>query len=234
MDDAAKGLLGPAEERIRFFEEIGADFLVRPGPASSADAAGAGPRISSASGNAAELEALAAEISACRKCALADVRNRSVAGEGNPSARLMFVGEAPGADEDLRGIPFIGRAGKLLDRIIAAMGFDRQEVFIANILKCRPPNNRDPLPDEVRACSPYLLRQVEIIRPEVIVTLGKPATNFFYGRETAITVVHGRFFDFNGIQVMPTYHPAFLLRNERFKRDVWQDMRQVMAFLDKK
>lgn len=233
MGSEAKGPFGRAEERIRFFEEIGAEFVIRPGAAPDAgtEAVTTGvPPIDKVSA----LEALGNEISICRKCALAGLRTRAVPGEGNPEARLMFVGEAPGGDEDLQGRPFVGRAGKLLDRIIAAMGFDRREVFIANILKCRPPNNRDPLPDEVRACSPYLLRQVEIIRPEVLVTLGKPATNFFSGREAAMTAVHGRFFDFNGIQVMPTYHPAFLLRNERFKRDVWQDMKQVMAFLGKR
>ncbi|OGD21573.1 MAG: hypothetical protein A2Y69_10785 [Candidatus Aminicenantes bacterium RBG_13_59_9] len=231
MDNEAKRQLDRTEERIRFFEEIGAEFLFRPG--TPADAAGetAAPPAFFPAGEGGGLEDLNAEVLACRKCALSGTRTRAVPGEGNPAARLMFVGEAPGAEEDLQGRPFVGRAGRLLDRIIVAMGFERRDVYIANILKCRPPQNRDPLPEEVRACSPYLLRQVDKIRPAVIVALGKPAANFFSGRDAAITVLRGRFFEFNGIQVMATYHPAFLLRNEHFKKDVWLDMKQVMAFL---
>lgn len=233
MGKSRKDALGPAEERFRFFDDIGAEFVRRPGAAGEGRAADVTRPARRAAGGGG-LEAVSAEVLSCRKCPLGETRTLAVPGEGNASAGLMFVGEAPGAEEDLQGRPFVGRAGRLLDRIIAAMGFDRGEVFIANILKCRPPNNRDPLPGEVRACSPYLLRQVECIRPQVIVALGKPSANFFSGREAAITVLRGRFFEFNGVQVMPTYHPAFLLRNEHFKKDVWQDMRQVMALLGKK
>jgi DNA polymerase len=167
---------------------------------------------------------------------LAGLRHQAVPGEGRAAAELMFVGEAPGEEEDLQGRPFVGRAGHLLDRIIAAMRFRREEVFIANILKCRPPNNRDPRQEEISACSPYLLRQVELIQPKVIVALGKPAANFFSGGSSAIGLLRGRFLDFHGIRVMPTYHPAFLLRNEdnrTFKQHTWDDMKQVMALLGK-
>jgi len=221
-------------EAIRFFDELGADFLVRTGSVPRAAGPTAGGTELSAADKRDALEAVGVEVAACRKCPLAGLRTRTVPGEGNPSARLMFVGEAPGADEDVQGRPFVGKAGRLLDRIIAAMGFERGETFIANILKCRPPNNRDPRPEEVRACSPYLLRQVAILRPPVIVALGKPAANFFTGGEDAIGALRGRFFDFQGVQVMPTFHPAFLLRNERFKREVWEDMQKVMVFLGKR
>ncbi len=222
------------KERLLFFRDIGAEFIAgdlfsRP---SQTDVPKSGTPLGGRSrAGTEELEAVGEDIRICRKCPLAALRTKVVPGEGNPKARLLFVGEAPGAEEDLQGRPFVGRAGRLLDRIIAAMGFSRGEVFIANVLKCRPPNNRDPLPEEVRACSPFLLRQVSCIGPEVIVALGKPAATFFLGREASIGDIRGTLFEFQGIPVMPTYHPAFLLRNERFKGDVWKDMQRVMALL---
>ncbi len=171
------------------------------------------------------------EIGDCRRCKLCDGRTRIVFGDGSARARLMFVGEGPGSDEDRQGLPFVGRAGQLLNQIIKAMGFAREEVYIANIVKCRPPDNRVPQPDEVAACTPFLYRQIEIINPRVIVTLGSAAAQALLETTTGITKIRGTFREYRGIRVMPTFHPAYLLRNPAAKKDVWEDMQKVMAFL---
>ncbi len=176
-----------------------------------------------------ELQRLAEEVRRCRSCPLHQTRKNPVPGEGNPRALLVFVGEAPGADEDLQGRPFVGRAGELLTRIIKAMGLERQEVYITNILKCRPPQNRNPRPDEIRACIPFLWRQLEIIRPKLICALGTFAAQTLLETREKITRLRGRFHPWRGALLMPTYHPAFLLRNPQYKRDVWEDMKMVMA-----
>ena len=156
-------------------------------------------------------------------------------GEGDPHAALMFVGEGPGQEEDIQGRPFVGRAGQLLTKIISAMAFERSQVFIANIVKCRPPGNRVPRREEVAACAPYLRAQIRAIRPRVIVTLGKSAADFFFpDAPLAMTALRGTFRDWNGIPVMPTFHPSYLVRNEgnlSLKKMVWDDMRKVMARL---
>jgi DNA polymerase len=154
-----------------------------------------------------------------------------VFGVGNPRAALMFVGEAPGFDEDRQGEPFVGAAGQLLTRIIAAIKLRREDVYIANILKCRPPNNRNPKPDEIALCRPYLDRQIELIRPRVICALGKFAAQTLLASDAPISRLRGRFHDYRGIPVMPTYHPAYLLRNPDGKRAVWEDMQQIQARL---
>jgi uracil-DNA glycosylase len=169
----------------------------------------------------------------CTRCRLHEGRKNIVFGVGHPEAPLMFVGEAPGAEEDRRGEPFVGPAGQLLDRMIAAMGWTRDSVYIANVLKCRPPGNRDPQPDEVEACEPFLARQIEAIRPRVIVTLGKPAAHLLLGTRAPINALRGRWQEFRGIRVMPTFHPAFLLRSPERKRDVWEDLKLVIAELDR-
>jgi uracil-DNA glycosylase family 4 len=234
LDRKDDSLLGLAEERIRFYAELGAEFMIREG---GRPAAVPSPSCLDTGRSGGLLEEVAREVRACRQCPLARLRRQAVPGEGSPAAELMFVGEAPGEDEDIQGRPFVGRAGHLLDRIIAAMHFRREEVFIANILKCRPPNNRDPHQDEVQACSPYLQRQIELIRPKAIIALGKPAANFFSGETLPMGLLRGRFIDFHGIPVMPTFHPAFLLRNEgnrSYKKQVWEDVQQVMSLLGKK
>ena len=180
---------------------------------------------------AARLRKLREEMGACSKCGLAESRTRLVFGAGNPDADLMFIGEAPGYNEDQQGIPFIGAAGQLLTRIIEAIGLTRDRVFIGNVLKCRPPNNRTPLPDQVAACLPHLLRQIDIIQPAIIVTLGNPATQAIVRTTEGITKVRGRFVDWNGIRVMPTFHPSYLLRNPAGKADVWSDMKKVWALM---
>jgi len=175
------------------------------------------------------LEALRKEIGDCCRCRVGAGRTHLVFGDGNPDAALMFVGEAPGRDEDLQGIPFVGRAGQLLTRIIQAIGLERRQVYIANVLKCRPPENRTPLPDEMAACLPFLLRQIEIIKPSIIVALGNPAMKAILQTDQGITKMRGRFVSWNGIEVMPTYHPAYLLRNPDARKYVWADMQKVHA-----
>lgn len=178
------------------------------------------------------LEQIRADLGECTRCGLCKGRTHIVFGVGNPKARLMFVGEGPGADEDRLAEPFVGRAGQLLNKIIAAMGLVREDVYIGNVVKCRPPQNRAPLPDEAATCMPFLLRQIAAIHPEVIVCLGSSATRFLLGDEQLkISHVRGHFQDWRGIKVMPTYHPAFLLRNPAMKKPVWEDMQQVMQRL---
>jgi len=179
-----------------------------------------------------DLAACAADAAGCVKCELSRTRHSVVFGEGAPDARLMFVGEAPGADEDAQGRPFVGRAGKLLDRMIAAMGLAREEVYIANILKCRPPGNRDPLPAEATACRPYLEAQINLIAPEFICCLGRHAAIRLLGREEPISRLRGAIHRYNErSRVIVTYHPAYCLRNPNSKRDVWQDLQVVMGEL---
>lgn len=171
------------------------------------------------------------EIGDCRRCRLCEKRTQVVFGVGDPAARLMFVGEGPGADEDAQGEPFVGRAGQLLTKMIEAMGLKRSQVYIANVVKCRPPENRTPLPDEVATCSPFLFRQIAAIRPRVIVCLGTPSAQAVLGTRETITRLRGTFRDVGGVRVMPTFHPAYLLRNPAAKREVWDDLKQVMAAL---
>lgn len=177
------------------------------------------------------LDELAAELADCDRCPLAQTRTKLVFGAGSPSARLMFVGEAPGRDEDAQGIPFIGRAGKLLDRIIIAMGLTRDEVYIGNILKCRPPENRNPNASEVVQCLPFLKRQIGIIRPDLIVCLGGVAAQTLLETKQGIGKLRGRFLDYAGTKLLCTYHPAYLLRNPHAKGDVWEDMQKALKFL---
>ncbi|MYC75952.1 uracil-DNA glycosylase [Candidatus Poribacteria bacterium] len=191
-----------------------------------------------------DLPALATDAASCTKCRLHETRNSVVFGVGNPDTNLMFIGEAPGADEDRQGEPFVGRAGQLLTQIIeAGMKLKREDVYIANVLKCRPPGNRNPNPDEVETCSPYLVRQIELIQPKVIVALGSFAAQMLLGTKIGITKLRGEFQPCNvpGLRVlphkkppavMPTYHPAYLLRNPSGKRDVWEDVKKVLAFLE--
>ena len=178
-----------------------------------------------------DLAALKREVLSCQECDLCRTRTNVVFGAGDPKAKLMFVGEAPGEEEDRQGKPFVGRAGQLLTKIIEAMGLKREDVYIANILKCRPPNNRAPLPAEIVACQGNVKRQVELIKPRVLCTLGKFASQTLLRTETPISALRGHFQEFDGIKVMPTFHPAYLLRNPDDKKLVWQDMKKVMKEL---
>lgn len=176
-------------------------------------------------------DALEKQAGACQKCRLHPTRTKVVFGTGDRKARLMFVGEAPGADEDEQGLPFVGRAGQLLTKIIEAMGLGREDVYIANCLKCRPPQNRPPMPDEIAACDPFLKRQIELVKPTVICALGKHAAQTLLQTETPISQLRGKFFDYRGTKLIPTYHPAYLLRNPAEKATVWKDCQLIMKEL---
>jgi DNA polymerase len=177
------------------------------------------------------LASIQASIGNCTRCPLWEGRTKIVHTEGTPSARLMFVGEAPGADEDAQGRPFVGRAGQLLNKIIEAIGLRRDEVLIGNINRCRPPGNRPPTPNEVAACTPFLLREIGVVRPEVIVVMGNTAMKNLLGTKEGITKMRGIFQDYHGIKVMPTFHPAYLLRDPSKKRETWDDMKKVRDLL---
>lgn len=180
------------------------------------------------------LEDIRRDLGECQRCKLWRTRTKIVFGEGNEKAELMFVGEAPGADEDATGRPFVGRAGQLLTKMIEAIGLKREDVYIANVIKSRPPNNRTPEKDEIEACSPFLFRQIAVIRPRLIVTLGNPATQELLGTKTGITKMRGEFQDYpriEGIKVLPTFHPAYLLRSPDKKREAWEDLKRVRAFM---
>ena len=215
MENKAKKLLDDLEERLKYFSQIGVEFVTQESP----------------------LLAIEQTILKCRLCTLADTRQHAVPGEGNIKTEIMFVGEAPGRDEDAQGRPFVGRAGQLLTKIINAMKFQRNEVYITNIIKCRPPKNRNPHKEEMESCKDYLLRQIELIRPKVIVTLGRVAASFFIETDLGMTALRGEFYEFQGVKVMPTFHPSYLIRNEGnriLRKMVWDDMQKVMVFLDKK
>ena len=239
-------------DHLKYFEEIGVDGISRdpkwrlraeqpeqpqqplasgdPGPFDSHDSA-SGVRLAQGSGDS--LEAIQSDLGPdCRRCKLCTMgRSQVVFGVGNAKARLMFVGEAPGEEEDKRGEPFVGRAGQLLTKIIEAIGLTREQVYIANVIKCRPPSNRNPEGDEVAACEPYLFRQIDVIQPRVIVPLGKFAAQSLLKTMDPITRLRGRQFDYRGAALIPTFHPAYLLRNPSAKREVWEDMKKVRAIL---
>jgi DNA polymerase len=204
---------------------------ILPPPAGAAPAEHSGVRIALARSPEEALAAIRVDIGDCRRCRLHAGRTHLVFGAGNPGARLMFVGEGPGAEEDEQGIPFVGRAGQLLTQIIKAMGYERDDVYIANVVKCRPPGNRNPEPDEIQECEPFLMRQIDAIRPAVIVALGKFAAQTLLRTDDAISRLRGRFHRLGDTRVMPTFHPSYLLRNPAAKREVWEDMKQVMTVL---
>jgi|GEM_PF-1197429 len=233
-DDLGR-LVGRLRVRLETDRRFGVDrvprFTLPDGPETGGASAPAGEDVSG--GGADALSRLAAEVASCRDCVLSETRQNAVFGEGHPHADLMFVGEAPGAEEDRQGKPFVGRAGALLTKIIHAMGLTRGEVYIGNILKCRPPNNRDPSSSEVEACRPHLVKQIELIDPQVLVALGGHALRGLMGPgfRGGITAHRGTFKDCFGRRLMPTFHPAYLLRNEGEKRKVWEDMKKVLEAL---
>ncbi len=181
--------------------------------------------------SAEELEALRESIGDCQRCSLAKTRRKLVFGQGNPRAGLMFVGEAPGADEDVQGLAFVGKAGQLLTKIIEAIDLKREDVFIANVIKCHPPQNRNPKSDEIHSCQPFLERQIQVIRPKVLVGLGLFACQWLLKTGEPMGRLRGRLGEYEGIQVMPTYHPAYLLRSPSAKKHVWRDMKIVRSLL---
>ena len=231
-------------EHLRFFGELGVEgFRKDPVWASRTDADRAsghnadraevvGQRAESGSDTTSQLVEIREDIGDCTRCKLCNLgRKQIVFGVGNPNADLMFVGEAPGRDEDIQGIPFVGRAGQKLTQIIEAIGLKREDVYIANVIKCRPPDNRNPEPDEVESCEPFLFRQVDTIKPKVIVALGTFAAKSLLKTTDSISRLRGRVYDYRGAKLVPTFHPAFLLRNPSCRREVWEDMKKVRALL---
>jgi uracil-DNA glycosylase len=220
-------------ERARYFAEL-TDVGVARTPSRETVTVAAAPRLAPAApeGDASALEALREHIGDCRRCKLAGGRKTIVFGQGHPHAQLMFVGEAPGAEEDEQGLAFVGRAGQLLTDIIEkGLKIPRRDVFIANVLKCRPPQNRNPEPDEILACQPFLEKQIALISPKVLVGLGKFSAQWLLKTMEPISRLRGRVGDYNGIKVVPTFHPAYLLRNPGAKKDVWEDMKVVRRLL---
>ena len=198
-----------------------------PAPAQPAPAAAADAVPDEERGR--RLELLAAEVAGCTRCPLHETRTQTVFSRGTARSGLCFIGEGPGADEDAQGYPFVGKAGQLLDRMIIAMGFERDDVYVCNIVKCRPPNNRKPTPEEMTACMPYLEQQLELVQPSVIVAMGATAVQGLLGTTAGITRLRGKWKLYKGrIAVMPTFHPAYLLRTPRAKRDVWEDLQAVL------
>ena len=225
-------------EHLRFYEELGIDGISKDAAwrrrESTAHVARSTSHVTGSTLDAARdtLLAIREDLGDCTRCKLhLQGRTQIVFGVGNPDADLMFVGEAPGADEDIQGIPFVGRAGQLLTKIIEAIGLTRDQVYIANVIKCRPPGNRNPDPDEVETCEPFLFRQIDAIQPKVIVALGTFAAKALLKTQDPISRLRGRIYDFRGARLIPTFHPAFLLRSPERKRDVWEDMKKVRALL---
>jgi DNA polymerase len=225
------------KEHLRFAQELGVTGVSRDPAWRSAErlpAAAPAPEIPKtiALTPVESLAAVRADIGDCTRCKLHGLgRTQIVFGVGNPEADLMFVGEAPGRDEDLQGFPFVGRAGQLLTRIIEAISLKREDVYIANVIKCRPPENRNPEADEVASCEPFLFRQIDIIKPKVIVALGKFGAQTLLRTLDPISRLRGRVYDYRGAKLIPTFHPAYLLRNPSSKREVWEDMKLVRSLL---
>ncbi|HSC29249.1 MAG TPA: uracil-DNA glycosylase [Vicinamibacterales bacterium] len=225
-------------DHLRFFQELGVTGVSqdpawrRRAGAAASPATEAVASVAFVRAPQEILDEIRLDIGDCTRCKLHALGRRQVVfGVGNPSADLMFVGEAPGADEDLQGIPFVGRAGQLLTKIIEAIGLRRDEVYIANVIKCRPPENRNPEPDEVQTCEPFLFRQVDAVRPKVIVALGTFAAKTLLQTQDSISRMRGRVYNYRGARLIATFHPAFLLRSPERKRDVWEDMKKVREIL---
>ncbi len=219
-------------ERLLFLRESGVRDLRVPRRSPTPGGAAPVPKSVVPRDPEALLVALKEEIGDCTRCRLCEKRTQVVFGVGNPRARLMFVGEGPGYEEDRQGLPFVGKAGQLLNRIIESIGMKREDVYIANVVKCRPPENRTPLPDETATCSPFLRRQIEAIRPEVICTLGGVAVQVLLETSVPVSRIRGEFRSLpDGTPVMPTFHPAYLLRSPEKKKEVWEDMKKIRDFL---
>jgi uracil-DNA glycosylase len=223
-----------AAEHLRFFADLGVDGVSNDARWRTRAASGlTEPTITIARSAAEALAAIKADIGAqCTRCKLHALgRQQVVFGVGNPDADLMFVGEAPGGDEDIQGIPFVGRAGQLLTKMILAINLERDQVYIANVIKCRPPGNRNPEPDEIETCQPFLLQQIDAVRPRVIVALGAFAAKTLLRTDEPISRLRGRVFDYRGAKLIPTFHPSYLLRSPQYKRDAWEDLKRARALL---
>jgi uracil-DNA glycosylase family 4 len=240
-DPAHQPSLAPADElaeltaqlRAQLARHVACGAWAAPGGETLRAEHGAEIDAPAAPANRRSLEQIRTELGECTRCKLHSTRRSIVFGVGDENAPLMFVGEAPGEQEDRRGEPFVGPAGELLDKMIEAMGWTRDSVYIANTLMCRPPNNRNPQPDELEQCMPFLDAKIQTIAPRIIVALGRPAANQLLGTDAPISTLRGRFHDRHGVQVMPTFHPAYLLREPDRKRDTWSDLKLVMSELER-
>jgi uracil-DNA glycosylase family 4 len=220
-----------AEEGVEQFERLSGTQLARASESHQESATADATALTPAPRTPPTLEEVSLELGDCRRCRLCEGRNRIVFGDGNPSASLLFIGEGPGQEEDRRGLPFVGKAGELLTRMIEqGLEISRSDVYICNIVKCRPPQNRTPQPDEVAACKPFLDGQIDAVQPRTIVTLGRPATSLLLGRDVSITRVRGTWQSYRGIPVMPTFHPAYVLRQytPENRRAVWEDLKEAL------
>ena len=225
LDGAGQALVRVVKQHIEGLRSLGVSAVPKASRASPS------PAEPSAASKAARLIELSREVERCRRCPLYRTRTHAVVSDGTPQARLVFVGEAPGRDEDAQGVPFVGAAGQLLTKMILAMGLRREDVYICNVLKDRPPANRVPLPEEVEACLPFLREQLAIIQPAVICTLGAVATKALLGPHVSITKIRGEIRDYGGTPLIPTFHPAYLLRNPPAKKFVWEDLKKVKQLL---
>jgi uracil-DNA glycosylase len=240
--------VNPLAEHLKYYRELGVTGISRdsnwrkredpprigaqPSAGSDLSLDTAAVPITLARSVAEALAAIREDLGDCTRCKLhVQGRKQIVFGVGNPSADVMFVGEAPGADEDAQGVPFVGRAGQLLTKMIEAMGFRRDEVYIANVLKCRPPGNRNPEPDEIATCEPFLFRQIASVQPKVVIALGAFAARTLLKTDAPISRLRGRVFDYRGAQLIPTFHPSFLLRSPGYKREAWEDLKKALALL---
>ncbi|HXX36100.1 MAG TPA: uracil-DNA glycosylase [Thermodesulfobacteriota bacterium] len=217
MDENVNEMIGNLKSYLEYLKGIGVGFL----PISEGDPEEATqvPIVT--------LDEVRKELGDCSRCKLHRTRRTIVFGEGNEKASLMVIGEGPGYDEDIQGRPFVGKAGQLLTKILQSINLAREEVYITNIVKCRPPQNRNPEPDEIQSCSPFLMKQINVIQPKIICALGTFSAQTLLKTETKITALRGKIYDLAGITVIPTYHPAFLLRNPERKREVWEDMKKI-------
>ena len=214
MDQKTKEIIDSLHSYLEYLSDIGVQVLPLPEKK-----------------GAHTLEEVRAELGDCKRCKLHRTRRTIVFGEGNPKATFMIIGEGPGYDEDVQGRPFVGKAGQLLTKIIQSIHLQREDVYITNIVKCRPPQNRNPEPEEIGSCNPFLIQQINSIQPKIICTLGTFATQTLLNTSAKITELRGKFYDLRGIKVFPTYHPAYLLRNPDRKREVWEDMKQILSWL---
>ena len=221
MDEDLNEIISDLKSYLGYLKEMGISFL----PASENNSEKAIPS------EILTLAGVRKELGDCERCKLHRTRRTIVFGEGNEEASLMLIGEAPGYDEDVQGRPFVGKAGQLLTKILQSINLPREEVYITNIVKCRPPQNRNPEPDEIQSCNPFLVKQITVVQPKIICALGAFSAQTLLQTDTKITALRGRLFDLGGIKVIPTYHPAFLLRNPERKREVWEDMKKIAELI---
>ena len=222
MDENVNEMISDLKSYLGYLKEMGISFL----PASENNSEKAIPL------GILTLAGVREELGDCERCKLHRTRRTIVFGEGNEEASLMLIGEAPGYDEDVQGRPFVGKAGQLLTKILQSINLPREEVYITNTIKCRPPQNRNPEPDEIQSCHPFLVKQIAVIQPKIICALGSFSAQTLLKTDTKITALRGKLFDLEGIKVIPTYHPAFLLRNPERKREVWEDMKKIAQWLN--